>query len=76
VRNGETYEFLVLATVLYPDVRLAALVDDREGEVLDVGLHFGIRELATDETLGIEHAVKEIITMSIGYDDREKKPTC
>jgi hypothetical protein len=32
------------------------------------------RELATDETLGIEHTSKEIVTTSIGYDDRESNP--
>jgi hypothetical protein len=39
---------------LNPNVRLAALVDDLEWEVLDIGLHFCIVELPTDETLGVE----------------------
>ena len=52
-----TYELLVLATVLHPDVGLAGLVEDGEGEVLDVGLHLRIRELATNETLGVEDGV-------------------
>ena len=54
--NG-TYEFLVLTTVGNADVGLAALVEDSEGEVLDVGLHLSIGELATDETLRIEDGV-------------------
>ena len=51
-----TYEFLILATVLNLNVRLATLVEDLEGEVLDIGLDFCIGEFATNETLGIEHA--------------------
>ena len=53
----ETYEFLVLTTVGNADVGLAALVEDSEGEVLDVGLHLSIGELATDEALRIEDGV-------------------
>ena len=52
-----THEFLVLTTVLYTDVRLRTLVEDGEGEVLDVGLHLRIRELAANETLGVEDGV-------------------
>ena len=52
-----TYELLVLATVLHPDVGLAGLVEDGEGEVLDIGLNLGVAELATDETLRIEDGV-------------------
>ena len=40
----ETYEFLVLTTVGNADVGLAALVEDSEGEVLDVGLHLSIED--------------------------------
>jgi hypothetical protein len=54
LRNDQTHEFLILATILDSDVWLASLVDDLEGEVLDIGLHFLIREFATDETLGVE----------------------
>jgi hypothetical protein len=36
------------------DVRFSALVKDPEGEVLDIGLHFSIREFATNETLSVE----------------------
>jgi len=54
LRNEKTYEFLFLATIFDPDVWFASLVDDFEGEVLEVGLHFGIGKFATDETLGIE----------------------
>ena len=58
-----TYEFLVLATVLNPDVRLASLIEDLEGEVLDIGLDFCVGELSTNETLGIEHAEVTISTV-------------
>jgi hypothetical protein len=50
-------EFLLLATVLYPDVGLAILAENREGEVLDIGLDLGIVEFTTDESLGIEDGV-------------------
>jgi hypothetical protein len=36
---------------LYSSIRLATLVDDLEGEVLDIGMHFLVVELTTDETL-------------------------
>ena len=52
-----TYEFLLLTAVCYADVGLAALVEDSEGEVLDVGLHLSIGELATDEALRVEDGV-------------------
>jgi len=55
LRNDQTYEFLILATILNPDVWLATLVEDLEGEVLDIGLHFRFGEFATNETLSIEH---------------------
>lgn len=54
MRNGQTYKFLVLATILNPNVRLAGLVKDREGEVLDIGLNFGLGEFTANETLSIE----------------------
>ena len=56
----ETYEFLVLTTVGNADVGLAALVEDSEGEVLDVGLHLSIGELAADEALGVEDGVARV----------------
>lgn len=43
-----TYEFLRLALEFDLDVRLASLVGNLEGEVLDVGLDFGIIELSSD----------------------------
>jgi hypothetical protein len=49
-----THEFLLLATVLDTDVRLPGLVENLEGEVLDIGLHLDIIEFAADETLGVE----------------------
>jgi hypothetical protein len=56
--NDQTHEFLVLAAVLDLDVWLATLIDDPEGELLDIGLYFRIGEFATDETLRIEDAEK------------------
>ena len=52
-----THELLVLATVLHPDVGLAGLVEDGEGEVLDIGLNLGVAELASNETLRVEDGV-------------------
>ena len=57
MRTEATYEFLLLTAVCYADVGLAALVEDSEGEVLDVGLHLGIIEFTADETLRIEDSV-------------------
>jgi hypothetical protein len=37
---------------------LATLVEDLEGEVLDVGLHLGIVEFSTNETLSIKDGCK------------------
>ena len=47
-------ELLRLATVLDGDVRLAGLVDDFEGEVLDVRLDLGVFVPTADETLRVE----------------------
>ena len=52
-----TYEFLLLATVSDADVRLTALVEDGEGEVLDIRLDLGVTELATNKTLRVEDGV-------------------
>ena len=49
-----TYEFLLLASVLDTNIGLPGLVEDFEGEVLDVVLHFEVIKLAADETLGVE----------------------
>ena len=57
MHSNVAHEFLLLATVLHTDVGLGALVEDGEGEVLDVGLDLRIRELATDETLSVEDGV-------------------
>lgn len=51
---------LGLATVLDLDVGLATLVDDLEREVLHIGLHLSVRELAADETLGVEDGVVRV----------------
>jgi len=41
----ETYEFLVLtAVIIHANVGFAGLVENLEGEVLDIGLNFGILE--------------------------------
>ena len=53
-----TYEFLGFASVLDRNIGLSSLVDHLEGKVLDIGLHFDIVELATNETLGTEDAVR------------------
>ena len=58
MRDYQTYEFLVLATVLNLDIWLPILVDDLEGEVLDVGLDFKIEEFTTDKTLNFEDTWK------------------
>jgi len=50
----ETYEFLVLAAVVYADVWFASLVKNLEREVLDIGLNFIVIEFATNESLCIE----------------------
>jgi hypothetical protein len=49
-----THKFLLLATVLDTDVRFPGLVKNLEREMLDIGLHPGIIELAADETFGVE----------------------
>ena len=51
-----THEFLGFASVLDSNIGFSSLVGHLEGEVLDIGLHFDIVELATNETLGIEDA--------------------
>jgi NAD-specific glutamate dehydrogenase len=53
-------EGLGLALELDLDDGLAALVDDLEGEVLDVGLHLGVGELAANEALGVEDGVGRV----------------
>jgi hypothetical protein len=50
-----TYEFFFLATVFNTDVGFTTLAEDLEGEVLEVGLNFGIIELATNKTFCIEN---------------------
>ena len=52
----ETYEIFLLASVLHLDIRLAVLAKDLEREMLQIGLHLSISELATDKTFGIENA--------------------
>jgi hypothetical protein len=47
------------------DVRFSALVNDLEGEVLDIGLHFRIGEFATNETLSVEDTAKRVISVLI-----------
>ena len=52
--KNNTNEFLGLAGILDLDVGLSALSRDFEGEIFDISLHFGVVELATDETLGVK----------------------
>lgn len=54
-----THKFLFFPTVFDLDDGFASAADDFEGEVLHVRLDLGIIELASDETLGVEHAAKE-----------------
>ena len=65
-RSG-TYKLLVLTTVCDGNVWLSGLVEDLEGEVLDIRLHFGIVKLATNKTLGIENATKDELIMENMY---------
>jgi hypothetical protein len=50
-----THEFLLLATVLDTHVRLPGLVENLEGEVLEIGLDLLIIVFAADETLRVKH---------------------
>jgi hypothetical protein len=47
----DTHKFLLLSTVLNLDVRLSRLVNNFEGEALDIGLHLCIFVFAANETL-------------------------
>ena len=58
-RSG-TYKLLVLTTVFDGNVWLSGLIEHLEGEVLKIGLHFGIVKLATNEALCIENAVRRM----------------
>ncbi len=49
-----THEFLLLTTVLDTDVRLPGLVENLEGELLEVGLDLLIIKFAADETLRVK----------------------
>lgn len=49
-----THEFLRLATVIDTDVGLPALVQNLEGEVLEVGLNFLVIKFAADHTLCVK----------------------
>jgi hypothetical protein len=42
------YEFLVFTAVAYADIRLASLVENLEGEVLDIGLNLSIIKFTTN----------------------------
>ena len=77
MEDDQTYKFLVFATVLDPDVRLAGLVDDFEGEVLEIGLDFGIGEFTANETLCIEDTGVDDQNISIEmHDDTGRRLTC
>ncbi len=52
--QSTTHKFFVLTAVLNTDVGLCGLVKDLEREVLEIRLHFGIIELATDKTFRVE----------------------
>ena len=53
-------EFLGLALEFDLDDGLGSLVDDLEGEMLHIGLDFGIGELASNETLSVEDCVGRV----------------
>jgi hypothetical protein len=41
---------------LHTNIGLPGLVEDLEGEMLDIGLHLGVIVLAADKTFGVEYA--------------------
>ena len=49
-----THKFLLLATVMDTHVRLPGLVDNFEGEVLEISLDLCIIKFAADEALRVE----------------------
>jgi hypothetical protein len=51
------------------DVRFAIFAKHFEGEMLYVGLHLGVSEFATDETLGVENTVTDRSTKKLTYAD-------
>jgi hypothetical protein len=53
-----TDKFLFLTTVGDLDVGFAAFVENFKGEVFNVGLHFGIREFASNKSFSIENTDK------------------
>ena len=53
------YKFFLLATIFYLDIRLAALAEDCEWEMLDIRLDLDIIELASNETFGIENTADQ-----------------
>jgi len=55
-----THEFLLLATVLDTHIRLPGLVENLEGEVLEVGLDLLIIIFAADETLRVKDTNIEV----------------
>ena len=58
--HGATYELLLLALVLDLDDGLSTLVDDLVRPVLHVGLNISVRELSSDESLGVEDGVVRV----------------
>lgn len=61
-----THKFLLLSTVLNLNVGFATLAEDLEGEMLHIGLNFGIVEFTTDETFGIENTMEKELVSSDG----------
>ena len=58
--RSATYELLLLSLVLDLDDGLSTLVDDLVRPVLHVGLNISVRELSSDESLGVEDGVVRV----------------
>ena len=60
-----THELPVLTAILNLDGRLLVLLDDLERPVLLVPNDFGVIDLTTDETLGVEYGVFGVAVVRI-----------
>jgi len=63
----------LLVTSLYPCVSIGVL-HDLEGNFLDILLHFGIRELSSDETLSGEKSILRVYySLTLGWDTNQSR---